>query len=155
MADGKWLTGRFSRWPAEAGRLDPEVPKALGLELQLMDDERVADAKASGTHGTGAMDLIAAPTAKSPPLAIRQWHMARVVVRRSHVEHWLDGVKFLDADLEPAALRNAMAAQTRAGIPKLSHPDEPRADPSTKYPLVPAHHGGNAWFRNMRVRELE
>ena len=29
----------------EVGRLDPEVPKALGLELQLIDDEGVADAK--------------------------------------------------------------------------------------------------------------
>ena len=27
----------------EVGRIDSEVPKALGLELQLIDDERVAD----------------------------------------------------------------------------------------------------------------
>lgn len=138
----------------ETGRLDPDVPKALGLELQLIDDERVADAKLRPTHGTGAMYLFAAPTAKLPPLAIGQWHTARILVRGSHVEHWLDGVKVLDADLESEAIRAAMAAQKREDIPKLTHLDELRSNPSKKYPIVLTHHGGDAWFRNLRIREL-
>ena len=71
----------------EVGRIDPEVPKALGLELQLIDDERVADAKAHPSHGTGALYLFAAPTAKLPPLPVEQWHTARIQVKGSHVEH--------------------------------------------------------------------
>ena len=38
----------------EVGRIDSEVPKALGLELQLIDDERVADAKVEPSHGGDA-----------------------------------------------------------------------------------------------------
>jgi Domain of Unknown Function (DUF1080)/Acetyl xylan esterase (AXE1) len=138
----------------EVGRLDPEVPKALGLELQLIDDERVADAKVEPSHGTGALYLFAAPTAKLPPLPIEQWHSARILVNGSHVEHWLDGVKVLDTDLESETLRKAMADQAREDIPKLKNLDELRADPAKKYPLVITHHGGDAWYRNIRIREL-
>jgi dienelactone hydrolase len=138
----------------EVGRLDPEVPKALGLELQLIDDSRVADARVRPTHGTGAMYLFAAPTAKLPPLAIGQWHTARIGVQGSHVEHWLDGVKVLDADLESESLRALMAAQKREDIPKLANLDELKSNPSKKYPLVITHHGGDAWYRNIRIREL-
>ncbi|MBN9660214.1 MAG: DUF1080 domain-containing protein [Acidobacteria bacterium] len=138
----------------EVGRIDPEVPKALGLELQLIDDERVADAKVEPSHGTGAMYLFAAPTAKLPPLPVEQWHTARILVKGSHVEHWLDGVKVLDADLESEAVRKAMASQQREDIPKLKNLDELKANRAKKYPLVLTHHGGDAWFRNLRIREL-
>ncbi len=138
----------------ETGRIDPEVPKALGLELQLIDDERVADAKVEPSHSTGALYLFAAPTAKLPPLPVEQWHTARVLVKGSHVEHWLDGVKVLETDLESETVRKTMAAQAREDIPKLKHLDELEADPAKKYPLVITHHGGDAWYRNIRIREL-
>jgi hypothetical protein len=138
----------------ETGRIDPEVPKALGLELQLIDDERVADAKLDPSHGTGALYLFAAPTAKLPPLPVEQWHTARILVNGSHVEHWLDGVQVLDTDLESETLRKNMATQAREDIPKLKNLDELKADSAKKYPLVITHHGGDAWFRNIRIREL-
>jgi hypothetical protein len=138
----------------EVGRIDPEVPKALGLELQLIDDERVADAKVEPSHGTGALYLFAAPTAKLPPLPVEQWHTARILVNGSHVEHWLDGVKVLDTDLESETLRKTMATQAREDIPKLKNLDELKADSAKKYPLVITHHGGDAWFRNIQIREL-
>jgi hypothetical protein len=138
----------------DTGRIDEEVPKALGLELQLIDDERVADAKADPSHGTGALYLFAAPTAKLPPLPIEQWHTARILVSGSHVEHWLDGVKVLDADIQSEAVRKTMSAQSREDIPKVKNLDELKADPAKKYPLVITHHGGDAWYRNIRIREL-
>jgi len=138
----------------DVGRIDPEVPKALGLELQLIDDEHVADAKVDASHGTGSLYLFAAPTAKLPPLPVEQWHTARVVVKGSHVEHWLDGVRVLEADLDSEALRRTMAAQPREDIPKLKDLDELKADRAKKYPLVLTHHGGDAWYRNIRIREL-
>src|SRR5215471_6326274 len=138
----------------EVGRIDPEVPKALGLELQLIDDERVADAKVEPSHGTGALYLFAAPTAKLPPLPVEQWHRARILVKGSHVEHWLDGVRVLETDLESETLRRTMESQSREDIPKLKNLDELKADPTKKYPLVITHHGGDAWYRNIRIREL-
>ena len=138
----------------DVGRIDPEVPKALGLELQLVDDERVADAKVDPSHGTGALYLYSAPTAKLPPLPVEQWHTARILVKGSHVEHWLDGVRVLDTDLESETVRKAIQAQPRDDVPKQKNLDELKSDPAKKYPLVLTHHGGDAWYRNIRIREL-
>jgi hypothetical protein len=70
------------------------------------------------------------------------------------VEHWLDGVRVLEADLESETLRRAMEAQSREDIPKLKDLDELKGDPGKKYPLVITHPGGDAWYRNIRIREL-
>jgi hypothetical protein len=47
-----------------------------------------------------------------------------------------------------------MEAQAREDIPKLKNLDELKSDPAKKYPLVITHHGGDAWYRNIRIREL-
>jgi hypothetical protein len=135
------------------GRIDPEVPKALGLELQLIDDERQADAKVHPSHATGALYLFQAAR-NLPPLPVETWHTAKIVVNGRRVEHWLDGVLVMEADLESPALRAAMEAQKRADIPKPAHLDELKANKSKAYPIVLTHHGGHAWFRNLRIREL-
>jgi hypothetical protein len=70
------------------------------------------------------------------------------------MEHWLDGVRVMEADLESDALRSAMAGQQRADIPKPRNLDELRANPTKAYPFVLTHHGGDAWFRALRVREV-
>ncbi len=135
------------------GRIDPEVPKALGLELQLIDDAHVADAKVHPSHATGALYLFKAAT-NLPPLPTGTWHKARIVVNGRVVQHWLNGVKVMETDLESAELRAAMEAQKRPDIPKPAHLDELKANPKKAYPIVLTHHGGHAWYRNMRLRTL-
>lgn len=145
----------FGQRPNPAtGKMDRAVPKALGLELQLIDDERVADAKVAASHGTGALYLYVAPS-NLPPLAVEQWHKARIVVRGKRIEHWLDGVKVVEADLESDSLREAMANQKRADVPKPHHLDELKQHPEKRYPVVLTHHGGHTCYRNLRLRELK
>lgn len=136
----------------DSGKFDPDVPKALGFELQLIDDERVPDAKVARSHGTGALYLFAEP-GKLPPLPVEQWHRAKIVVQGRRLEHWLDGVRVLEVDLESAALREAMEAQPRADIPKPRHLDELKQEPGKSYPLVLTHHGGKGCYRNIRIKE--
>ena len=135
------------------GRIDPEVPKALGFELQLIDDAHEPDAKVHPSHATGALYLFKAAS-NLPPLPVNTWHTAKIVVNGRRLEHWLDGVKVMEADVESAELRAAMTAQPRPDIPKPAHLDELKANPAKAYPIVLTHHGGDAWFRNMRIREL-
>src|SRR5689334_9758620 len=90
------------------GKLDPDVPKALGFELQLVDDSSDADAKLAPSHSTGALYLFVAPH-DVPSLPVGQWHRAKVRVDGRRMEHWLDGVRVMEADLESEALRSAMA----------------------------------------------
>jgi hypothetical protein len=136
----------------DTGKFDPDIPKALGLELQLIDEERVPDAKVARSHGTGALYLFAEP-GPLPPLAVEQWHRAKILVRGKRIEHWLDGVKVLEVDLESDTLRKSMEAESRADIPKPRHLDELKRDPAKAYPLVLTHHGGDACYRNLRVKE--
>ena len=135
------------------GRIDPEVPKALGFELQLIDDANVGDAKLHPSHGTGALYLYQEPKGL-PKTPVGQWHRAKIVVNGRHLEHWINGVKVVDADLESPELRAAMIAQTRPDIPKPAHLDELKKDKTKAYPIALTHHGGDAWFRRMRIREL-
>ena len=135
------------------GRIDPEVPKALGFELQLIDDANVADAKLHPSHGTGALYLYQAPK-NLPATPVGQWHRAKIVVNGRQLEHWINGVKVVDADLESPGLRFSMESQSRADIPKPAHLDELKNNKTRAYPIVLTHHGGDAWFRNFRVREL-
>lgn len=134
----------------DTGRYDPDVPKALGLELQLLDDERVRDAKVSPTRATGALYLFAAPS-----LALRptpgQWHTARIRVAGSKIEHHIDGKLVLATDLASHKLRQAVAAESRPDIPKPHHIEELLQNPSRAYPLVLTHHGGRACFKNIKV----
>jgi hypothetical protein len=60
----------------------------------------------------------------------------------------------IDADLESPGFRAAMQAQPREDIPKPARLDELKANPARKYPIVLTHHGGDAWFKNLRIREL-
>jgi hypothetical protein len=166
----------FGIRPSASGKLDPLVPKALGFELQLADDERVDDARVSPRRSTGALYSFAAPSQRPSNLAPGIWHTGRVIVRASKVEHWLNGVRVLATDLESPELRAAMAAEQREDLPKpsdaeaLSRGVVAKYDPgpfpngndrpvrefrSDGYPLVLTHHGADAWFRNLRVRKLE
>lgn len=130
------------------GRIDPDVPKALGLEFQLLDG-----GEGDPSHSTGALYMYVAPS-NVPALPLNTWHKGRIVVNGSRVEHWINGVKVMSADLQSEAVRAAVAAQKRNDVPKVAHLDELKAEPKKAYPIVLTHHGGDAWFRNMRVRVL-
>ncbi|MBM3727226.1 MAG: DUF1080 domain-containing protein [Acidobacteria bacterium] len=132
------------------GRLDPDVPKALGFELQLIDDPT---GKLKPAHSTGALYLFAPPH-NVPRLEPDTWHGAKIRVSGRRIEHWLNGARVMEADLESPALRAAMERETRPDIPKPAHLDELRRNPAKAYPIVITHHGGDAWFRNLRIRRL-
>jgi putative heme-binding domain-containing protein len=119
----------------------------------LVDDAGDADAKLAPSHSTGALYLFVAPH-DVPPLPVGAWHRAKIRVDGRQVEHWLDGVRVVEADLESDSLRAAMENQRRTDIPKPRHLDELKADRTKAYPIVLTHHGGDAWFRGLRIRVL-
>lgn len=77
---------------------DAKAGKELGLEFQVLDDNKHPDAK-KGTAGNRTVaslyDLIAADKSKKVN-AIGQWNTARIVSKGKHVEHWLNGKKVLE-----------------------------------------------------------
>jgi hypothetical protein len=77
--------------------LNTGTGSAIGNEFQLLDDDVHPDAKL-GVHGNrtnaGLYDLI--PPANLRFNGIGAWNRARIVVRGSHVEHWLNGFKTVE-----------------------------------------------------------
>ena len=124
----------------------PQTPgSAKGLEYQLLDDARHPDAKL-GINGNRTLaslyDLL--PAAHKHVNPIGQWNHARIIVRRRHVEHWLNGTRVL--------------AYERGGKEYLAHKAVSKFKDLEGFGEAPSghillqDHGDQVFFRNIKIR---
>jgi hypothetical protein len=112
-------------------------------ELQILDDG--AHPTATPQTLTGSLYDLVAPVDKVVR-PIGEWNEARVVVRGSHVEHWLNGRKVLEYELGSEALQARIAASKFKDLKSFAREAEGYVGLQ--------HHGEEAWFRNIRIRTL-
>jgi hypothetical protein len=93
------------------------------------------------TRCGAAYGLLAPIDAPECPPGI--YNIARVSVRGTRVEHWLNGVCVLSYDLASEAFRAAVARSKFRELPAFA------AAPRGLVGLQ--HHGEEAWFRNVRI----
>jgi hypothetical protein len=118
----------------------------IAHEYQVIDDARHADAKIGPHRATAALyDAIAAPATK-PMKPAGEINSGRIVVNGRHVEHWLNGTKVIEYELESPALMAAKA--------KSKFKDEPGWGTKLKGHILLQDHGDEVSFRNIRLREL-
>jgi hypothetical protein len=120
---------------------------AIGLEFQILDDQRHPDAKLGreGNRTVGSLyDLFAA--AKKPAVAPDEWHHARVVSDGRRVAHYLDGHKVVEYERGSPRFREAIAASKYKNIPGFGE----WADGH----LLLQDHGDHVSFRSIKLREL-
>ncbi|HJQ62427.1 MAG TPA: family 16 glycoside hydrolase, partial [Burkholderiales bacterium] len=70
-------------------------------------------------------------------------NVARISVRGSQVEHWLNGVRVLSCDLEDREFRARLARSKFRDYPHFARAAEGH--------IVLQHHGTEAWFHNIRI----
>jgi uncharacterized protein len=124
------------------------VGSAIGMEFQILDDERHHDAKLgrNGDRKLGSLyDLIPAPADKvvNP---VGEWNHARILSQGQHVEFWLNGKKTVEFERGSEAFRQAVAESKFKNIPDFGEwPDGH---------ILLQEHGNEVSFRNVKLREL-
>jgi len=122
---------------------------SIAFEMQLLDDERHPDAKNGPRYRTGALYSMIAP-ASSAARSPGEWNSGRILVKGDHIEHWINGVRVLDASLSDQGVREG--ATRRWG----QYPEVLRmfTEPKPSGPISLQHHGDQVWFRNIKIRGL-
>ncbi len=121
-----------------------DMDSAIGHEYQIIDDEKHPDALIGPERQTGSFyDVL---TASSRPVRpIGEFNESRVVVNGTRVEHWLNGTRVLQYQLETPALKAAVADSKFKGVARFGT--------RQKGHLLLQDHGDQVWFRNIRIRQ--
>jgi len=115
----------------------------LGPEYQMLDDP-VAGRGESAEHLSGAIyDVV--PAGKKQLALVGTWNRARIVADGERLEHWLNGALVASADLGSDAWRDAVADSKFASIDGFAR---------GRGPLGIQDHGGEAWVRSIKIRDL-
>jgi hypothetical protein len=127
---------------SDSGRIEP-----TGLEFQITDDLSNPDALSTPRHSAGALYDYVAPE-KPAPATPDVWHKGRIVARGLHIEHWIDGSRVVNVDLDSPFAAGEFAKSTRRSATML------RKQEKRESPLALQFHDGEVQFRNLRIRRL-
>lgn len=120
-----------------------DQPSAIGHEYQIIDDERHADAKI-GAHRQTASLYDVFPAAERPVKPAGEWNVSEVRAHGTHVEHWLNGTKVLEYELDSPKLRAAIAKSKFKDIARFGKPQ--------KGHILLQDHGDQVWYRKVEIR---
>lgn len=122
----------------------------IGFEYQMTDDSANSDAKSSTKHSAGALyDMVGPSTNATRPVG--EFNQSRIVLRGNHVEHWMNGVKIVDATLDSPAAQEGIKTRWSVAphVAKLLL-EQPKHD----CPISLQNHGNDCWFRSIKIRVL-
>jgi len=115
---------------------------AVGHEYQMIDDTRVKDPKGSTAS---FYDVLPPKPGKRPP-RIGAWNLSRIKVQGNHVEHWLNGDRVLEYELG--------SPEVLAAVAKSKFKEVKGFGAKLRGHLLLTDHNDEAWFRNLKLREL-
>ena len=126
-----------------AGEDDKEIWHSAP-EIQVLDDDKHGDGKNPKTSAGSLYALVAPVGKKLRPVG--EFNHSRLVLNGHHGEHWLNGVRVVEYELDSPKLRELIAQSKFKDLPRFA-----------KLPqgsIGLQHHGQEVWYRNIRVREL-
>lgn len=124
----------------------PPKYAALGFEYQILDDDRHPDAKKGANRTAAALYDLIAPEGKTLK-PVGEFNTARIIFRGNHGEHWLNGVKVLEYELETPRMNELLFASKYRAIPNFAK--------KRKGHIVLQDHTDAVWYRNIKIREIK
>lgn len=121
-----------------------EVPYATGPEFQLIDDDNYPGGVKDVNKTAANYDVHAAQNSKLNPIG--SWNNAKIIVNGNHVEHWLNGSKVVEYELNSEDWKTRVAASKWKEYPKYGQASEGYIDLQD--------HGGEVWFKNVMIKTL-
>jgi len=118
----------------------------VGFEYQVLDDAKNEDAQNGPNRQAGALYYLIAPNDSKRLKPVGEFNQGEIILRGSHVEHWLNGAKIVQCELGSPALKEAIA---RSKFAKISWFGQKR--PTV---ILLQDHGDTVWFRNLKIKEL-
>jgi hypothetical protein len=110
-------------------------------EMQVLDDARHPDGKSPLTSAGSCFGLYPAPRGIVHPAG--QWNHARVVVRGTEVQHWLNGTRVVEYDLGGLDWKARVAKSKFAAWPEYGTAPEGV--------IGLQDHGDRVAFRNIKI----
>jgi hypothetical protein len=114
-------------------------------EYQLLDDDNTPDGKSRLTAAGSDYALYEVPAGVVLPFD--HWNKSRLVVRGTHVEHWLNGRKVVEYDLQSPDWKRRVAASKFAKYPHYGMA-------ASGLIGLQGDHPGALAIRGIRIREL-
>jgi hypothetical protein len=124
---------------------DREYPWETGPEMQVLDNARHPDGKSELTAAGSCFAVYPAP--RTAAHAAGEWNHARIIVRGSHVEHWLNGRKVVSYELGSPDWERRVKASKFATMPGYGRNAEGY--------ISLQDHGDEVAFRDIRIRVLQ
>jgi hypothetical protein len=136
------------KYLVDEARLDKKNGKvsknALGNEYQMLDDGSFPEL--GRKFLTASWYSVLEPKGASPK-PIGEFNQSKIVVNGNHGEHWLNGVKVLEYELGSPVTAELIATSNFKNVPGYAE--------KKKTLILLQDHGRDAWFRNIKMRELK
>jgi hypothetical protein len=124
--------------------LGDSAPYISGPEYQVLDDAVHRDGK---NPKTSAGSLYALYTPEDKELnEVGEWNSAKIVLNGNHVEHWLNGTKVVETELQSDDWNEKVAASKFKDWKKFGKNESGH--------IAFQDHGDQVWFRNIRIKSL-
>lgn len=123
-----------------------DAPWHTGPEYQVLDDAKHPDGKNPKT-GAAALYALIACNADKATKPVGEWNSGRILLRGSHLEHWLNGKKVVEADLASPEFAKLVAGSKFKDMPRFAKEAAGR--------ICLQDHGDEVWYRAIRIRRLD